>query len=47
MDLRVNAGRAAKERLIDNSLADAATAAPERDRRSIRRSFTDAERLRS
>ena len=28
MDLRVNAGRAAKERLIDNRLADAATAAP-------------------
>jgi hypothetical protein len=45
MDLRVNAGPAAKERLVDNSLADAANAAPACDRRSTRRSFTDAEKL--
>jgi hypothetical protein len=44
--LRVNAGCAAKERLVDNSSADAATAEPARDSRSTAQ-FTDAERLRS
>jgi hypothetical protein len=47
MELRVSAGRAGKKRLVDNTLAAAATAAPTRDRRSNRRNFTDAERLRS
>jgi transposase-like protein len=40
-----DASSAAKEQLAENSLTDAATAAPARDRRSNRRSFTDAEKL--
>lgn len=39
------ASSAANERLVENSLTDAATAAPACDRRSNRRSFTDAEKL--
>ena len=40
-----DASSAAKEQLAENSLTDAATAVPARDRRSNRRSFTDAEKL--
>jgi transposase-like protein len=40
-----DAGSAAKGQLVENSLTDAATAAPARDRRSNRRSFSDAEKL--
>jgi transposase-like protein len=40
-----DAGSAAKEQLVENSLTDAATAAPARDGRSNRRSFTKAEKL--
>jgi transposase-like protein len=39
------ASSAANEQLVENSLTDAATAAPARDGRSNRRSFTDAEKL--
>lgn len=39
------ASSAAKEQLVENSLTDGATAAPARDGRSNRRSFTDAEKL--
>jgi transposase-like protein len=38
------ASSAANEQLVENSLTDAATAAPARDGRSNRRSFTDAEK---
>ena len=40
-----NTSSAAKEQPVENSLTDAATAAPACDRRSNRRSFTDAEKL--
>jgi transposase-like protein len=40
-----DAGSAAKGQLVEHSLTDAATAAPARDRRSNRRSFSDAEKL--
>jgi transposase-like protein len=40
-----DASSAAKEQLAENSLTDATTAAPARDGRSNRRSFTDAEKL--
>jgi len=39
------ASSAANEQLVENSLTDAATAAPARDGRSNRRSFTDTEKL--